>query len=252
MMVAMKEQRNARPAVTLVARARCKRVGEEELRRLYATQLDLAGGFILSMDPYEVGALLSMELYPRGCDGLPAVEARVIGRRIDPGNPTRSGFEFVFTYLPDDVFERLARALGQFQYLRTSFDRFESRPAPGEASRSKQVHERRVDPRVETDLFAEVDLRDVVLICRVLNLSMSGALLESDKGPFPDLIEVGTRLSLRVHVADGNESFTGQAVVTRMDSTTSPSRLGVRFCHDGETSARAIESIMLDVLTTWP
>lgn len=232
---------------SLIARAHCI-FSDVDSRVLYATELSLTGAFILSMRLPEMGTLLSIVFYPEGQPPLCPIECRVIGCRLDPSNAEKSGFEVVFTSLDKEQFNSLSSALNVLQDIK--------RPRPpsdddyhDEIFPERIGAERRIYPRVSTNLHVSVHFPDELIIMQLVNVSMSGALLGFGENEMSSQIQLGTELSLTITNTSAPESVSVQARVVRFSTPDEPKGFAVHFIELSEVLSGRIEGLLMSILS---
>jgi hypothetical protein len=229
------EQRQEHPQESLLAKAICS-FANGETRRLYLTSLSSKGAFILSLRPPSIRSTLSVTIYPQKLPPLPPLEARVIGLRIDPANAERSGFEVGFSYVNEEILDKLRTTI-------TLLEKMNIKPLrpPRQAA-----HERRQEPRVPMDLSAVIHLPQHELQVQVVNLSMSGAMLGFRDQLRPPLLIPGAEISMSIVISSAPESIKLQAQIVRLTAEGEPVGVGVCFLEVSDLSARRIEGLILD------
>ncbi len=207
-----------------------------EARHSYATVISVGGAFVLSPQPPAVGTELRVTLWFKDSAPLPPVPARIIGVRIDPASWDRTGFEVAFTQLEDQVASQILAAISRLE------------PAqPAETLPDRRQSERRYHPRVSTTLQAKVEVAGESRTAQVVNVSISGALL--DPGPehvakFP----VGTELTLELPRATTSEVIRLRATVARVTSDPARPCVGVHFLDMDKDALNRLECLILDEL----
>jgi hypothetical protein len=212
----------------LVARAHCV-FADGQTRRLYITRLDERGASIVSLMPPPVGSELELTIFPAGCDETKAISARVISQTIDPTDAALSGFDVVFIDLPPCTracIERTRQIVG---------------------GPPKRLPERRVQPRIETDLKALLDLGHATITTRMLNISLSGALL-AFSAPIPARLAPGQQVPLTIISTTAPERITLRCEIVRHTGSGEPRGLGVRFFDVQGATLRRIEGLILDTV----
>jgi hypothetical protein len=200
---------------------------------LYATQLSLGGAFIVSLQPPAVGEQLDIVFHPSGTAPLAPIRGRVIRSQVDSVSVEKSGFEVVFSAIDDTVLASLSAALSALGQLETA---------------SSGVAERRGQPRVRTDLPASLRLGAASTDVRVVDLSMSGALVALGSSPLAGAPSLAAEVTLHFTNAEPSESFSVSSQVVRYTRFDSGVGLGLVFRDlDARTRAR-IEGTMLSVL----
>ena len=105
--------------------------------------------------------------------------------------------------------------------------------------------EKRLDPRIRVKVPISVTLPGRSLSARLINLSMSGALLDFEGASIPPELAVGSLLRLESHTPYGDISLNAKAEVIRLIGIGSPSKAGVRFIDMHNDVRYAIESTIL-------
>lgn len=223
----------------LIARAVCD-FGQGNPQRLYISELTPNGCFILAMKPPAMGQRITVTLYPLALPPLPAVEARVIGVRIDPSDASRTGFEIVFSSQNEDFYRKLVSSIESLAQLRP----------PTVKSEFRRGAERRIYPRVNLALKAHIDLPSGgTLSLNVQNISMSGAMLLLGNKPLPIDLAIGSQITMHILSSGPPEHIYVKAVVVRLSSTNELPIAGVKFIDVDETTGYRIEGLILDALT---
>jgi hypothetical protein len=234
-----KKNQTSSGSLPLLARAVCD-FGKGNSQRLYMSELTPNGGFVLAMKPPSIGQVFTVTLYPLASPPLPAVDARVIGVRIDPADASRTGFEIVFSSLNQDFPRILAATLESLEKFR--------RPAVKQAVRREA--ERRVYPRVKVDLRAYIELSEgEALTLNVENISMSGAMLLLGDKPLPTSMGLGRQITIHLLSSGPPEHICVKAEVVRLNGPNEPAIAGVQFLDVDETTGYRIEGLILDALT---
>jgi hypothetical protein len=211
---------------------------EGHVAQLPVIELSLDGAFICSVRPPPVGTDLTVTLQAAARTPIPALEARVVSRRIDPAAADQSGFMVAFQQLADRQRQRLEDLVGLLRKRAPS-----AKPSPPPA-----VAERRKQPRVDVDFIAEVPLPIGVKRFRMQNLSMSGALLVIRGRRLPSGVFRGANIDVRVHAPDVEEVIPLQAEVVRVNDQEQPLRVAVRFHDMDDDTAALLESLILYAL----
>ena len=221
------------PSSPLVARALC-RLSPTDRRNLHATRLGLVGAFILSLRPPDVGSTLTIVFHPRGEDRpLPPMDAMVIGTRLDPGRPTRCGFEVLFPHLDDRMLDRLASVVQALEQQDLPTDRRSARP------------ERRRHPRIRTELRGRLEFPEGDVPFLLTNVSMGGALVVPRHPLPPGMLPLGGWLTITVTPPGGEESLSLRARVARHTQQDGGIAYGVEFVElDGDRANRLEELLM--------
>ena len=224
--------KRGRAGTRCVVWASCEFPGERPVR-LPATEITLNGAKILAMKAPAIGTALHVVLCPAGESAHLALDARVIAARLDPAVPELCYFEVVFGNLDDAVVERL-EALCTTAPPRLLQQRAYASPA-----------ERREYPRVDTELGALLAFGGGTHSLRVTNISMSGALLEIGPRSLPSELRPGVVVGLTLFDSNGSETVTLTAVVARIDDTTAPPGIGIRFLRADDQTARSLEGLIV-------
>jgi hypothetical protein len=202
-------------------------------RRLLVTGLSLGGAFVLSLRPPLFGTSFSMILYP-GPTPLPAIDARVIGLRIDPTNIDRCGFEVVFTQVSDALLSQLATVIEQLDQNIIRPRREQLCPQP----------DRRQHPRVLTQLEAAIHLPHETTQAKVADLSIAGALLRLEQKATPFI--PGDELQVSIIAPNAPEHLSLTARVVRVVAGDETAEVGVAFTDINEVVQRRLEGLILD------
>jgi hypothetical protein len=225
--------------ISPLGRAVCRFSGGQSLR-LYLSDLTQYGAFILAMKLPTIGDRLTVTVYPAGSPPLPPIDAKVIGVRIDPADASRTGFEVVFSSLDEILCSRLAEAVD-------SIERW--KPAQ-QKTKARTVSERRTYPRVKIDMQAYVKLPDGSSIgLKVLNISMSGAMLLFGDKPRPTSMSEGETIEVDFLSSEPPEHIEVKAKVARLSHLNELRGAGIHFIDLDESVARRIEGLILDALT---
>jgi hypothetical protein len=231
------------PGARYLARAECRFEDQSE-QHLHATELSLGGAFLRAMDPRPVGQSLSVTFHPTGLSPLPAIRALIIACTIDPRSPERSGLRVIFTDLDGENLSLLVATLG-------ALGLHDGRPAVTRG-------ERRVCPRVRTPFMGTIEHPAESVPVRILDLSMSGALLgpgpEQD-GPLPPM-GLGSELMLHIFAPKVPEPIDLRALVVRFAPGAGPGSLdgsfgiGVVFVGLQGAMRGRLEVLLLDTLAS--
>lgn len=226
--------------VTLLARAICQ-LPDGRRRRQYVSQLCLGGAFIIAMDPPPLGAELVVTIAPFGTDPVPPTRARVINTVIHPRHAELSGFGVVFTHMDDEALDRLSMAISELQ----------EQPKPrldGSLFFLRDGSERRIYPRLSTKILSIIENAEGKEAAQVLNLSMSGALLEIAPGSQGIGLFPGTDWALTLLAPDMPEDITLMARVAWTREEESPQRVGVQFHGMGSDTRIRFEGLLLEMI----
>jgi hypothetical protein len=207
-----------------------------ETRHSYATVVSTGGAFVLSPQPPQVGTALRVTLWFKDCAPLPPVPARIIGVRIDPASWRRTGFELAFTQIDDGMVSQIVAAISRLE------------PAPPEEPLpDRRSSERRYHPRVSTALEAKVLLGRESWTVQVVNVSISGALLDAGPEHVAEFA-VGTELVLELPRATTAEIIRLRATVARITSDPARPCVGVHFLGLDKDALNRLECLILDEL----
>ncbi|MDD5309021.1 MAG: PilZ domain-containing protein [Deltaproteobacteria bacterium] len=221
---------------SIVAQVVCV-FADGETRTLYATGFSFVDAFIISVRPPPVGEIVTLTLCPKDLPPIPPIEARVMHARIDPSDVRRSGFGVMFTKVDDRHIEALENAIRALGLPSRTF---------AEGARL----ERRFHPRVATPYTAILSTPTGPFPMRVENLSISGALLVSDGGDLPPMLDLGALIALDVVKPDAPETISLTAHVARLVFVGETPGLGVEFVEVNETAGKRIEGLILHALMT--
>ena len=219
----------------VMARATCYFPGGKT-RRLLATGLNLDGAFLLHAAPPPVNTSLVVTLCPNGLGQLPPIAARVHRTRVDSKHPERNGMGILFTHLDRWTARQLCKALGALGRMTSSQDLLEA-------------VERRIHPRVPVNLNALVETPATKATLKMLNLSLSGALLAADDSDCWSALIPGTELLLHIFKPSGPEKVTVNAEVIRICKGDDPGSFAVRFLDLDKVNRDRLEGLVLDSLT---
>jgi len=202
-----------------------------EVVTLPATNVSVAGAFIVTMISPPIGATVIIRLHLAGNGPQSPFPAQVIAVRIDPCNAMRSGFEVVFTDVDDETLCRLGR--------------WEEDVVPSESPLPVVAPERRVYPRVATRLRAAIRVGKQSALADLRNLSMSGARLEFSE----ELRNIELSPPSEVTLALGGtllaEELTLPATVIWCSYEQSRTTIGVRFAPVSPDVFRTLEEVLL-------
>ena len=224
-----------RPTVHVVARAACE-FGEGQTRTLYATRFSIVDMFILSVRPPPVGTTFKVTLSPQGLPPLPRLEAIVVATRLDPADIRKSGFGALISNIDDESIKALHSALSLLGLRQ-------------EVTPDRPSIERRKDPRIWSDLMASVEIPGAAWNVDVVNLSMSGALLDFGDAGLPVEITPGTAIHLDIIGKDIPELISIRAEVVRVVGVMNPKVAGVKFLEVNEILASRVEGLILHLLS---
>ena len=220
------------PRVPVIARARCELAGGE-IRHLYATEITRRGAKILAMRPPALGEIVHVTLTARRLNALPPIRCRVISARLDPSDPHSSGFEVMFTALDDTTRGRLRTTL---RFLGVE---------PAERA-TIPVTEKRVHPRVLSDLKGAIAAGGSQWSVRVVNLSLGGARLLFAEAGAPPGLSAGSRFEISIVCDEIPEMLTLRAEVAWVGGgLPSPMSAGVRFLDVDATAGARLEGLLL-------
>jgi hypothetical protein len=111
-------------------------------------------------------------------------------------------------------------------------------------SRQERIEKRR-DPRVRTKVIATVRIPGRDISARILNLSMSGALIGFDREQFPPEITLGSLLRVDMYDTHGNVFSTAKCETIRLIGVGKPSNAGARFIDLDDEVKNQLEQIIL-------
>lgn len=169
---------------------------------------------------------------------ISGMTASVIDVRLDPANAERNGFWIRF-----DPMLRLQR-----ERLQNLVDYLNDQPRPAQSSGPPSVPERRQQARVDVDFRAEVTLPVGLKTFKMLNLSMSGALLVLREEQLPPGLHSGARTEVLVYAPSIPEALNLQCEVVRCMSRGGSPEVAVRFRGMDDDQAALLESLMLYAL----
>ena len=106
--------------------------------------------------------------------------------------------------------------------------------------------EKRRDPRIRTKAIGAVYLAGRTLTTRILNLSMSGALLGFDKDQIPPEMTQGVLFRMDAYDAHGDTAVSLKGEIIRLIGVGRPSNAGVRFIDVDPETRDGIERIILN------
>jgi PilZ domain. len=165
---------------------------------------------------------------------LPAIDGRVIGLRIDPGNIDRCGFEAIFTQLSNAVLSQLSTLIEQLEQNIVQPHQEQLCPRPNS----------RQHPRVLTQLEAAIHLPQEIYRAKVTDLSIVGALLRLEqKTPS---FNPGDELQVSIIAPNAPEHLSLRARVVRVVAGSEPPEVGVVFADINEIVQRRLEGLILD------
>ena len=224
------------PSSPLVARALC-RLSPTDRRNLHATRLGLVGAFILSLRPPDVGSTLTIVFHPRGEDRpLPPMDAMVIGTRLDPGRPTRCGFEVLFPHLDDRMLDRLASVVQALEQQDLPTDRRRAQP------------ERRRHPRIRAELRGRLELPQGPVPFLLVNVSMGGALVVPQRPLPPNTLPLGGWLTITITSPGSQEPLSLRARVARHTQQDRHIGYGVEFMELDPDRANRLEELLMNAM----
>jgi c-di-GMP-binding flagellar brake protein YcgR len=228
----------SREQTELIIRATCH-FESGHVARLPVADLSEEGAFLCSVRPPAIGARVHITLQVDADRPVAGLEARVVGVRLDPASAERSGFELRFAEMPDR----------QHQRLRALIERLANRGLTPPPSEQPSVAERRAQPRVDVDFLAEIPLPSGIASFRMLNLSMSGALLVIEKKKKKKLhsaVVQNAELPIQVISQDVGDPLPLTCVVVRVDDGASDGpTVAVRFIRMDDDQEAMLESLML-------
>jgi hypothetical protein len=105
---------------------------------------------------------------------------------------------------------------------------------------------KRRDPRVRTRVPAAVHLLGKNLSVKILNLSMSGALIGFDKDQIPPDMSVGALFRIDAYDAHRDISLCVKAEVIRLIGVGRPTSAGVRFIDMDDEAKSCVEGMILN------
>ena len=225
------------PVVSLLVRADCQ-LPNGQLRRLHIMRLSTSGAFVMAMNSPPLGADLVLTIYAIGTDPLPPIEARVISQMIHPWYAELSGFDVVFTEMRGETLERLSAIISER-------GRHDGPPVANLLASLWQGPERRVYPRVATELLAFVEHARGKAEVQVLNLSISGALLALPPGL---ALAAGDRLELSIIAPLEPEEMTLGARVARVSEEDEPGDVGVQFVDVEPLYHSRLEGLLMEIV----
>jgi len=218
----------------VVAEAVCH-LDIDDSRRLHASSLGLEGAFLLSLRPPAVGTTMTIVFYPLGThEPLLPIQAMVTSASMDPSRATRCGFEVLFLYLDDDQMDELSAVVRSLEQGGLCTDLVAHRQWP----------ERRRDPRVPIDLMGVLKLAEGNVPIRVINMSMSGALMVLESPQSLQFLPLGGGLSFEIQTSLG-DALVLKAHVVRHASPDERVMIGVKFTDQGRGQRRRLEELLL-------
>jgi hypothetical protein len=114
-------------------------------------------------------------------------------------------------------------------------------------SREERIEKRR-DPRIRTRILAVVHIPGHDLSARILNLSMSGALIGFDREQFPPEITLGTLLRVDMYDEHGDVFLAAKCEAIRLIGVGRPTNAGARFIDvDDEVKSRLEQLILREI-----
>lgn len=221
----------------LIIRATCH-FESGHVARLPVADLSEEGAFLCSVRPPAIGARVHVTLQVDADRPVAGLEARVVGVRLDPASAERSGFELRFAEMPER----------QHQRLRALIERLANRGLTPPPSERPSVAERRAQPRVDVDFLAEIPLPSGIASFRMLNLSMSGALLvfEEKKKKLHAAVVRNAELPIQVISQDVGDPLPLTCIVVRVDASDKDRlTVAVRFNRMDDDQEAMLESLML-------
>ncbi|MEI8255503.1 MAG: PilZ domain-containing protein [Deltaproteobacteria bacterium] len=204
--------------------------------RLLVAGLSLGSVFVVSMRPPAIGSKVSIELQAPSGEFLPCIESWVAAVSMDPSDATRCGFELLYVDPDEDVLERLAELI------------VIPRNAPDVqlSLGARNALERRLKPRVDVDMRAQLELPSGALSVRVRDLSMSGAgLLTSDEGLLA--LPIGTHGPMTMF-SSAPECVTVEVRVVRKHYSDEDVGVGVQFIEMADDAALRLEGLILEAV----
>lgn len=217
--------------------AQCHLPSGESVSRI-VTQLSADGAMIWAMKPPPKGSALGVLIQPVGQAALERVEATVTEVHRDPADVARCGFTVAFAGVDDAMRGRLGEAGATASLSAAAFGRPSLPPGV----------ERRQSPRVDTRMDAEIELASVKAAVRVINLSMSGALLDLAGSPLGAELRPGAELAITVLALAVPEAIDANARVARVVGGPEPTAVAIRFAGLDGLTERRIEGLMLYAL----
>ncbi len=109
----------------------------------------------------------------------------------------------------------------------------------------KERIEKRRDPRVRTKILATVKIPGSDISARILNLSMSGALVGFDRDQFPPEITLSSLLRVDIYDSHGDVFLSAKCEAIRLIGVGKPSNAGVRFIDMDEEVRSGLEQLIL-------
>jgi len=186
-----------------------------------------------------LGSWVSLTIHPPNRHPIGPVRARVIGARIDPWDPLRTGFEVVFPLLSEQDVERLNAIADAPAALGAGASPLDPRRRP----------ERRVCPRVKTQRAAQLLYEGQHVRARLCDISMSGAKLVGESAVLPPGLACGVRTMLYIASEQDSEDIKVKAVVVWL-SGDSTRAVGLRFEQLDPPTSRDLETLILEELTS--
>jgi hypothetical protein len=201
------------------------------------TALSCASAFVLSMRPPALQSWVTLTIHSPGRDPIGPLRARVIGARIDPWDPLRTGFEVAFPLLSEQDVERLIA-------IAVAPAAFGAGSSPLDPPRRP---ERRACPRVRTQRAAQLLHDGQVVRARLSDISMSGAKVELESAVLPPCLACGAEVMLHIASEQDSEAVEVKAVVVWL-SGDSARLVGVRFEELDSPTSRDLETFILEEL----
>lgn len=189
--------------------------------------------FVVTLQPPSLRDIIRITFVSEDGSVSREVEALVTDISYRPNDVRRCGFaaavtipETLFSFPPPSPLRSVAVSLVQ-------------------TTKQERIEKRR-DPRIRTKVLGAVYLPGKTLTTRILNLSMSGALLGFDRDQIPPEMTLGVLFRMDAYDAHGDISLAVKGEIIRLIGVGRPSNAGVRFI-DIDTEVRSgVETIILN------
>lgn len=202
-------------------------------RRLLAEVRSSEEIFVVTMQPPALRDIIKISFESEDGSAAREVEALVTDISYRPNDVRQCGFlaavtgpETLFSYPPPSPLRSVDVSLVQ-------------------ATTQERIEKRR-DPRIRTKVLGAVYLPGRTLTTRILNLSMSGALLGFDRDQIPPEMTLGVLFRMDAYDTHGDISLSVKGEIIRLIGVGRPSNAGVRFIDVDAEARGSIECIILN------
>lgn len=238
-----RERRSAAPIPMPVPFCMCS--DGETQRQLPVLRLTASLVRVAAMHPPALGAQLSIALYPPAGDPVGPLNARVVAVHLHPGDPRRCAFDLLPMAGPEER-ARLSELIDGLEATDFLWGR-RGRIKDLDSMPVTSGFERRAVPRVPMAVAVRLHIADEVRRARLLDLSMTGALLDLAEEAREGQIAFASRVEVELP-EPSEERLRVAGHVVRMEGWHGVRRLAVRLERTDKATAHRLERILLRAL----